>query len=273
MPRLWLLAMACSLPAFGADANAIDDAFNRLYNFDFQGAQEILNHQIADHPQDPLPYSVRASAYLFFELDRLGILESEFLVSDKHLAEKKKLQPDPGIRDRLLAALQDTQRRGEAALAANPNDRSALLAMCIAQGVTTDYMALIEKRQLSSLTPAKRANSYAQRLLKLDPEFYDAYLAAGFSEYMLGSLPFFVRWFVRFDNVSGDKQSGMDHLALVARAGHYLKPFAKILLGIINLREKRPQEAQRLLVDLANSYPENPLFRKELSKINTQLGN
>ena len=273
MRRVWIAAVLCCLPVFGADSDPIEHAFDRLYNFDFAGAQQILNQRIAEHPQDPLPYSVRAAGYLFFELDRLGILESEFLISDKRIAEKKKLLPDPGIRDRFYKALADVQSRGDAALAANPNDRSALLAMCISQGVATDYMALIEKRQLSSLAPAKRANGYAQRLLKLDPKFYDAYVAAGFSEYMLGSLPFFFRWFVHFDNVTGDKQSGVAHLKLVAGEGHYLKPFAKILLGIIALREKKPQEAQRLLMDLARSYPDNPLFRKELAKLNTQLGN
>jgi hypothetical protein len=138
--------------------------------------------------------------------------------------------------------------------------------------VTTDYVALVEKKQMSSLGPAKRSNNYAQRLLKLDPKFYDAYLTAGFSEYMLGSLPFFVKWFVRFDNISGSKERGIQNLQLTAREGRYFRPFAKILIGIIALREKHPQEAQKLLVELAHDYPANPLFRKELSKLNAKLG-
>jgi hypothetical protein len=89
---------------------------------------------------------------------------------------------------------------------------------------------------------------------------------------MIGSLPFFVRWFVHFDNVNGNKQRGVDNLRLVARQGRYFKPFAKILLGIIALREKRPQEAQSMLVDLTRDYPKNPLFRRELTKLNTKLG-
>jgi hypothetical protein len=143
--------------------------------------------------------------------------------------------------------------------------------MCIAQGVATDYMALVEKRQLSSLAPARRSNNYAQRLLKLDPKYYDAYLTTGFSEYMIGSLPFIVRWFVHFDNVTGSKERGVENLRLVAREGHYFKPFAKILLGVVALREKRPQETRDLLVDLARDYPDNPLFRKELAKVTATI--
>ena len=127
----------------------------------------------------------------------------------------------------------------------NPKDKTALFALCITAGVTTDYMALVEKKQISSLGSAKRSNNYAQQLLKLDPQFYDAYLTAGFSDYMVGSLPFFVRWFVRFDNVSGNKERGLENLRLAAREGHYFKAFAKILIGIISLREKKPQDVAK----------------------------
>jgi hypothetical protein len=206
-------------------------------------------------------------------MDRMGILESEFFTDDKKIAEKKKkLDPDPVNREKFLKAVGDVESRANAILKAHPDDPQALFAMCIAQGVATDYMAFIDKRQFSSLSIAKRSNNYAQRLLKVDPKFYDAYLTAGISEYMIGSLPFFIRWFVHFDNIDGNKDHGVERLRLVASQGNYFRPFAKILLSIIGLREKRPQETQQLLTELARDYPENRLFRKELAKINSQLG-
>ena len=267
-----LTAMLC-VPALCANDPTIDESLARMYNFDFPASQEILNRYIATHPQDPLPYALRASGYLFYELDRLGILESEFLIDDNQIAEKKrKLEPDSANREKFLAALKDVDSRVTPVLQADPNNRDALFAICIAQGVATDYMALVEKHQIGSLSLAKRSNGYAQRLLKLDPKFYDAYLSAGITEYMIGSLPFFLRWFVHFDNVNGSKEKGVQNLQMVAREGHYFKPFAKILLGIIALREKRPLEAHRLLAELSHDYPENPLFRKELNKLSSKLG-
>jgi hypothetical protein len=269
-----LLALLCApCLCWAADAGPLDLAFADLYNFDFPAAHRTIDSYIAEHPQEPLPYAVRASGYLFYELDRLGILESEFLMDDnKIVAKKKAMAPDPAVRARFLKAVEDAQSRADSALAADPNDKMALLSMCISQGVTTDYMALVEKHQILSLAPARKSNNYAQRLLKLDPKFYDAYLAAGFSEYMVGSLPFFIRWFVHFDNVSGDKKAGIHNLELVASEGHFLKPFAKILLGIVALREKRPRDAQKLLQELARNFPQNPLFRKELDKLNARIG-
>lgn len=270
--RFWIVAALLCAPALAAEPPTLDQALNHLYNFQFAETQQTLDQIIAAHPQDPLPYAFRGAGYLFYELDRLGALEAEFLSSDKWAHDKDKKTPDPAVRAKMQQALRDVESRGQAALKANPNDRNALFALTIAGGVTADYMALIDKRQFGSLTPSKLSNSYAQRLLKLDPKFYDAYLTAGFSEYVVGSLPFFIRWFVNWDNVSGSKEAGKRNLELAARDGHYFKAFARILLAIVDLREKRPAESQKLLAELAREYPANPLFRKELAKLNTQLG-
>ena len=285
MFRFWLFGFLICVPimaapaapaagesACGAESPEVAEAFDHLYNFNFPAAHADINRYIGEHPREPLGYAIRAAAYLFYELDRLGILESEFLTSDKHIAEKRTLRPDPEVRALFLKALEDAQSRAEAALAANPHDRQALFAMSIVEGVTTDYMAFVEKHQIASLSPAKRSNSYAQQLLKLNPPCVDAYITAGISEYMVGSLPFFIRWFVRFDNVQGSKEQGVKNLELVVREGHYFKPFAKILLAIIDLREKRPRETGKLLESLARDYPSNPLFRKELARMTNVQG-
>lgn len=271
-----LLALPFLLaPCFAAPpANStpvIDDAFTRMYNTDFAGAHAALNRYVADHPADPFGYAVDASAYLFSELDRLGILESEFFSDDKRIIEKKKLKPDPEVRGKFLQAVNDAQAHGLKTLESNANDQNALFAMAITQGVIMDYTALVEKRQLSSLAPARRANNYAQQLLKANPQYYDAYLTTGLSEYLLGSLPFYVRWFVHFDGVNGDKNTGIENLKLVARSGHYLRPFAKILLAVCYLREKQPRETQKLLAELTTEFPGNPLLRQELAKVNDTL--
>jgi len=281
MSRFWAstpfaiiaLTVTFGLSLRAAPGDTIEDALGRMYNFDFPASHEVLDRVIAQHPQDPLPYAFRASAFLFYELDRLQVLQSDFFLDDNKIADKKKkLEPDPAVRDRFLKAVNDTESRAQTALTANPDDRNALFAMSISQGVATDYMAFVEKHQISSLSVAKRSNAYAQRLLKLDPKFYDAYLTAGISEYMIGSLPFFIRWFVHFDNIDGSKKAGVDRLQLVSREGRYFRPFSKILLATIALREKRPQVAHQYLQELARDYPGNPLFRRELAKLTSTIG-
>ena len=266
-----LLALSVSLAFAQRTADDIDLAFARLYNFDFNGAHAILTKRIAATPNDPLPYAVRSSAYLFYELDRLSILETEFFASDTRIADKKKVKPDPAIRASLLKAIDEAQSRADALLAKDPNHQDALFAMCITSGVLTDYTALVEKKQISSLSLIKKGAAYANRLLKLNPSYYDAYLTTGMTEYVLGSLPFFVRWFVKVDDVEGSKERGIETVTKVAQHGRYLKPFAKILLAVAHLREKRPRAAEALLYELSHDYPENPLFKKELASLTVKI--
>ena len=95
-------------------------------------------------------------------------------------------------------------------------------------------------------------------------------LRSGTIEYIVGSLPFFLRWFIRFDQIDGDKQAGIAKLTEVAEKGRYFRPYAKIMLSVIYLREKKPAEASKLLGELARDFPENPLIRQELAKLSVR---
>src|SRR5262245_16698156 len=130
MLRRFAITAFLVLPALAAEEPTIERGLQHLYNFDFRSAHEVLDKYIALHPNEPLPYAFRASAFLFFELDRMQVLEAEFLTDDEKLVEKKKkLDPDPEIRARFMQALDDATKRGQAALKVNPNDKTALFAM------------------------------------------------------------------------------------------------------------------------------------------------
>ncbi len=268
MPRLICLLVA----SVGlSQAATIETALNRMYNFDFPAADREMDRFIAEYPPDPLGQTFRAAAYLFRELDRLSILEAEFFASDKKIADKKKLSLDLPLKERFLAAIDASKVKAEARLATDAADKSALFALCLNAGLVSDYTALIEKRQLGSLSHARESQAYALRLLKLDANFADAYLTTGITEYLLGSVPFFVRWFVRFDDAEGSKTLGVDRLKIVVEKGKYLGPFAKILLTIVDIREKRPSSAEVRLMELSRDFPENPLFRRELQKLRPKI--
>jgi hypothetical protein len=257
----------CLLPGAALRAGPIEDAYNRLYNFDFAGAHRILDEHIRENPKDPFGHATRAATYLFFELDRLKILAGEFFADDKRISGDDKLDPDPEIRARFFAAIDEAQRTAEARLAGDRGDAMALFSFCLTEGMRTDYMAFVEKKQFRSLGPARKSHKYALELLLRHPTFADAYLTTGLTEYLVGSLPFFIRWFVRFDQVQGSKQQAIAHLEKVSREGRYLGPFARILLSLLYLREKKPQRTIQLLEELTREFPENRLLRYELGKI------
>ena len=245
----------------------IDQAFNRLYNFDFKHAQEILDRQSQLTPFDPLPRCVNAASRLFSELYRLKILELDFFTDDDKVVDRRALVPDPAVRQAFFRLVQESERLANTRLAAKPDDPDALFALCMATGLETDYAALIERRRFGSFSLSRRNQAYARKLLALKPPVDDAYMTFGTVEYVVGSLPFFLRWFVHLDMVSGSKQKGIEELELVARRGRYYGPLARMMLAVIHIREKRPAKAEELLAGLAAQFPENPLFGKELLRV------
>lgn len=272
MYTIRLAALLAGLPLLAATpADPIGETYHRLYNLDFAGAHKILDEYEAKQPSDPIGPAVRGAAYLFYELDRLKILEGEFFSNDKKISSDDKLQPDPRIREKFFAAITRAQHLADARIQKAPNETQALFAYCLTEGMRTDYMALVEKKQLRSLSYAKRAHNYALQVIKADPNFTDAYLTTGLTEYLVGSLPFFIRWFVKFEQVDGSKDQAVARLNRVAEKGRYLGPFARILLAIIHLREKRPGKAQELMAGLSRDYPQNYLFKKEAEKLTLKL--
>jgi hypothetical protein len=55
-----------------------------------------------------------------------------------------------------------------------------------------------------------------------------------------------------------------------AEHGHYLQPFAKILLALAYEREHQSERAQPLLAALSAQFPANPIFAHELELIYKQ---
>ena len=245
---------------------ALKHAYAKLFNFEFPAAYEILDRQRALDPQQPLIPATKAAAYLFSELDRLRILELDFFTDDEKVIDRRKLVPDPAVRAKFFQTSDEADKLANARLAAKPDDPDALLALCMTTGLLTDYAALIEKRRFGSFALAKKSHIWAKKLLDLKPPVVDAYMTFGTAEYIVGSLPFFLRWFVHLDNVEGSKKKGIDELELVAKQGKYYGPFARMLLSVIAMREKRPWDAETLLASLATEYPQNPLIQKELAR-------
>jgi hypothetical protein len=263
--------LACATLGWGQFArvdtsSAEGQAFVRMYEFDFPGAHAILDREIAQDASNPLPYSVKASAFFFSELDRLKILQTEFFEDDDKVVDRRKLSPDPAIRRQIFRLFELSRQHAAARLAQQPGDREALFAQAMASGLETDYAALVERRRFGSFSLAKQSQTHALKLLALDPPYYDAHLTTGSVEYVVGSLPFFLRWFVRIDQVEGSKERAVEHLRIVAERGRYYGPFARVLLSVIALREKRPWEAESLLTGLCSEFPLNPLFRRELDR-------
>ncbi|MBV8570380.1 MAG: hypothetical protein JO319_07190 [Acidobacteriaceae bacterium] len=270
-----VLAIWPALPPTAARAD-IPDAksalwagYENMYNLQFATAHKVFDEYRQQHPNDPMGPVSNAAAYLFFEFDRLKILRSDFFTQDRKFFGGGKLQPDPKVRKAFDADLDKARQLVDARLKSKPDDHDALLARVIATALDADYKALIEKQYWQALNEIKQSQAEAENLLKVCSDCYDAYLAKGVENYLLSQKPAAERWLLRLTGAQTDKQIGIDDLRIVAEKGHYLKPYAKILLAIAALRDNNKQTAKELLEDLAHNFPQNDLFRDELTRLSS----
>src|SRR5215471_6805589 len=247
--------------------SSLDRGFTGLYNLDFAGAQRNFASYQSEHPDDPMGPVSEAAGFLFSEFNRLGVLEAQFYENDKAFDNRPKLSPDPTLKQNFQNAINRSQTLARARLAKDSKDRDALFALTLAAGLQADYAALIEKRNLASLHFTKEASREAQQLLAVCSDCYDARLATGFSKYIIGSMAAPVRWMLRLGGLPADKQGGIADLQTTAEHGHYLAPFARILLAIAYVREKDKPRAIALLSGLEQDFPGNTLFPRQIEHL------
>jgi hypothetical protein len=270
---LVLLVLPVTVAAGGnitSPAPSLDQGFHLLYQLNFPEADQVFASWQQEHPGDPMGPAGEAAGLLFSEFERLGVLESQFYENDRAFDGRKKVEPDTGVRDRFDAAVDRTESQAQTRLNQNANDRDALFAMTLASGLKADYAALIEKHNLISLRFTREATRWARQLLTIDPKCYDAHLATGVSQYIIGSIASPIRWLVRIGGLNGTKTGGMEELQLTAQGGRYLAPFARILLAIAYVRENDKPHARELLVSLQQDFPQNPLFAREIGRLDAR---
>lgn len=245
----------------------LDVGFRQMYNLQFEDAHRTLQAYERLHPEDAMGPTARAAAYLFSEFERLGILQTELFVNDEVFGGRKKPAPDPSVHAAFKQEIEASNQHADATLANSPNDRDALLAKVLNLGLEADYLAMVEKRSMAAVSTSKKGSELAEKLLRTSPDCYDAYLAVGIENYLLGLQPAPVRWFLRLYGAGTDKDEGVRKLELTAEKGHYLLPYARLMLAVAALRDNDRNRARELLGNLALEFPSNTLYRKELAKL------
>ena len=248
-------------------APALDIGYQQMYDLRFDEAHKTFSDYERQHPNDPLAPASDSAAYLFAEFDRLNILQSEFFVHDDNFRHPKKLSPDPAVRQAFDAELAKSEKMAAAALANAPRDTNAMFASILVTGLRADFDGLIDKRYLSSLTAVKNSRVTAEKLLAIDPTYYDANLAAGVENYLLSLKAAPMRWFLRIAGAETDREVGIERLRLTAEKGHYFKTYARLLLALAALRDRDPGRARAILSDLAAQFPHNRLYTEELARL------
>jgi hypothetical protein len=278
--RLVILGMALLLPpaltradepaaAPGAafmDVPELTAGFRLLYEQRFPEGREKFSAWSMQNPDDPFGYAAQAASYLFEEFYRQNVLTSDFFLNEKKFLHGIAGKPDPVLMKGFDDAIAETRVLAAKCIASNPKDPEAYFALTLVAGMQSDADMILKKQHLEALKRLKEGNEHAKILLAEQPDAFDAYVAIGTANYIVGSLTVGARMMLWFGGIHGNKQLGMAQVAKTVENGRYLKPFAQIMLALAARREKQNELAKKLLRDLSEEFPASPLFAAEYAK-------
>lgn len=264
---LLLIALRSASAAVPFAGSALDEGYRDMYNLQFADAHLKFEQWIASHPEDPLGPVSDGAAFLFNEFERLHVIDVQLFANQDRFDNRSRLTPDASTRKSFEDRLNQADNLADAALKRNAHDSRALYVKTLICGMRSDYALMIDKKDLTALSYSKEASTWSKQALAANPTLYDAYLASGVENYMLSLKWGPVRWLLNLTGAGTSREEGIRLLHLTASQGHYLAPFARMMLAVAALRENRPQEARSILIDLKKEFPRNALYDRELALI------
>lgn len=154
---------------------------------------------------------------------------------------------------------------------ANRNDPYAKYYLGSIYSILAAYEASTARKFWSALRNGSKGIDAHQQVLKLKPDYYDAYLSVGLYNYVIGNLPFPVKALIAMGGVRGNKERGIKELNSIIEHNSDNADDARVMLIGIYQNEGKPEAALAILKDFTSRYPNNFLFRLELASVLSQL--
>jgi tetratricopeptide (TPR) repeat protein len=265
-------AMVAETPSVSAEVERLRvEGFNAIYSLEYDAAGRTFDKMVEAAPEQPQGYLFRATNTWFRSLFKQRLLSTSLYARDDFYEQKEKVV-DPAVDKSFRADVARAIKIGEARVAANPNDIEALYYLGAAHGSLAGYEASMARAFVSALKHGSKSVDLHEKVLKLDPTFADANLTIGLYHYVVGSLPLPVKLLVAVGGVRGSRKNGLAEIERVIKEGKRTTDDARVVLIGLYQREKRADDALRLLRELGQKYPNNYVLRLEEANVLVELG-
>lgn len=224
---------------------------DRLLNLDYTEAEKVFSR--------------------LSDLDSTGLL-AQLYGGFVKLARVQHREATPEELDAFLVTLTTITVKAEEQLRHAPEDPDLLLFLGMAwgskvmiDGVRGNYLSIYEG--------IKRTRRYFEACIQHEPTRYDAYYGLGLYDYTLSRLSWFYRPFVHLLLPPGDRERGLQALALAGERGTATRMLAKFaLLQTYTGLEKEYDRALPLADELLRRFPGNPELYFQAALVYSELG-
>jgi tetratricopeptide (TPR) repeat protein len=243
--KIFILLFICSFFAVkNSYSRGIDDdirsGLNDVYNLKFEDAESKFIDIQRKNPDDVKGYFYQAVVYYYKALPT---------------RDDKMFEKFIELTDKVLDICDNK-------LDKNENDIETLYF----KGLTHSYRSLIMLNLNKSLLKAASNGNDGYRILseviKLKPDYYDAYMGLGLYKIAIGFVPEKFQWLLSIIGFEGNIKNGLDLLKTAMEKGRFTKVDAKMYYAVSSITEKEDENtiSIKLAKELYDEYPESPIF-------------
>ena len=233
--------------------------YELTYNLDFPEALATFQEAVAAQPKDPQAYRGIATTVWLHILFQRGVVTVDDYVGHVTTGDQKLDEPPRAEADRFRTSIDRALALAEDEVRRHPGSATAHCGVGTAVGLTATYSATVEGRVLGGLRAARRAYNEQEQALLLDPRRKDAGFIVGTYRYIVASLPLPIRLMAYVVGFGGGRERGLQMIEEAAAYPSESQVDAKFALVLIYNRERRFDEALKVIRDLRARFPRNRL--------------
>lgn len=236
--RVLILLLLFFASAFASDSDEINSrlqsGLSKLYNLEYQSALSLSDSIIREWPEHPAGYLFRS--IIHFHQYASGIRNSE--LKQKIIDYNNKTV---SLAKRHENKLESLFFRG-----------AAFGNLCLFYGAESEW--------IKGLRFGLQAKSFHEKVLKIDPKFYDAYFFLGLFNYYRDTLPKVIRFLPGFLGLKSNSEKGLEQLYLASKQSTFSKVEAATFLGNFYIEKGNYESALEIYAALTKLYPNNPFY-------------
>ena len=247
-------------------------AFDSIYSLDYDRANAALIELRREFPQHPAPPLYLATVIWLRELFEREELDLNRFVAPGYFKDPTQRRMPQQDRDAFFSYLEESARHCRAILEKESDHQDARYFLGAGYRIRGSFAITIDRSLREAFSHGKKAYKLHRKLVDDNPEYFDAYMSVGMYEYIVGNLPWYIKWLANIIGYRGSEKRGFEYLGTAAAKGLYVRDDARTLQMVLFIREKRPADALQNARLLFEKYPRNFLLHINLAQIQDLMG-
>ena len=241
-------------------AELLRAGYQLVYNLDHDQALAAFQRAVEADPDDPAAYRAVAGITWLNLMFTRGALSADEFLSSLPESNAAMAPPPAAMAAAFRANIEKSMELAEAQIRRRPFDAGAQFNLGASRGLLAAYTVTIEGSLFGAVRLARGAFKAMEQVLVLDPSRKDASFFTGSYRYAVANLNSVRRWMAYLAGFSGDRDVAIRMLEESAAYPSDVQSDARILLVLVYNKERRYDDALRLLEGLRRDFPRNRLL-------------